>query len=170
MKKLHNPTQSYPSQSIRFKLGLKSGAGFALIATISVMALVVMIAMAMVGLSTSVVRTNQHGKAMEEAQANARMALMMAIAELQRSTGLDTRVTAPANILESTAPPLTGAWRSWEGTDHDITGRPIAPDYSVKTGSDSASGHFLTWLVLFGDTRFLCKDGLLFQMVERKIL
>ncbi len=79
---------------------LKSQAsGFALIATISVMSLVIMIAMAMVGLSTSVVRTSQHGRAMEEAQANARMALVIAIGKLQIAMGPDTRISARAELL-----------------------------------------------------------------------
>lgn len=122
--------------------------GFALIATLSLMVLVVMIALAMLSLSTIELRSSRSGKAMAEAQANARMALMMAIGELQKSTGSDTRVTAPAEIIEPSAPPLTGVWRSWEGTNHDSsTGRPIRPDYTVKTRPESDSGNFLTWLV-----------------------
>ena len=52
----------YPSQSLRFKLGLKFEleSGFALISTISVMALVVMIAMAMVSLNNTELLTSQH--------------------------------------------------------------------------------------------------------------
>ena len=57
--------------------------GFALIATISVMVLLVMIALAMLSLSTIELRSVRHDDAMRTAQANARMALMIAIGELQ---------------------------------------------------------------------------------------
>jgi hypothetical protein len=111
--------------------------GFALIATISIMALLVMVALGMLSLSTIEMRSSQNGKAMAEAQANARMALMLAIGELRKHAGSDTRITAPADILDSSYPPALGVWRSWGGSDHeasgDLKGRPKAPDYSSKT-------------------------------------
>jgi len=137
---------AYKSFSSAFS-SRRDARGFALISSILIMALLVMVAMGMLSLSTIEVRSSQNSKAMAEAQANARMALMIAIGELQRATGSDTRVTAPADIVESGAPPLTGVWRSWEGSNHDSTGRPIKPDYTVKTKSESSSGRFLTWLV-----------------------
>lgn len=73
--------------------------GFALIATISVMVLLVMIALAMLGLSSIELRSSKHADAMATAQANARMALMIAIGELQQTTGTDQSITAPAAIL-----------------------------------------------------------------------
>ena len=57
----------------------KSPAGFALIATISVMVLLVMIALAMLSLSTIELRSGQNAKVMGEAKANARLALMLAL-------------------------------------------------------------------------------------------
>jgi type II secretory pathway component PulK len=73
-------------------------AGFALITIMSVMALLVMIALAMLSLSTIAVRASKNGKAMAEAKANARMALMIAIGELQKSAGPDQRITANADV------------------------------------------------------------------------
>ncbi|WP_227021593.1 hypothetical protein [Oceaniferula marina] len=75
--------------------------GFALVATISVMVLLVMIALAMLSLSTVELRSSTAAKAQEEARANARVALMMAIGELQKYAGPDQRVTAEADILSS---------------------------------------------------------------------
>lgn len=78
---------------------LREARGFALIATISIMALLVMIALGMLSLSAVEVRSSQNGRAMAEAQANARMALMIAIGELQDSLGPDQRISARGATL-----------------------------------------------------------------------
>ena len=88
MRNSHN--HSFASSKLR--------SGFALIATISVMVLLVMIALAMLSLSSIELRSSRHEDAMHTAQANARMALMIAIGELQKSAGPDQRVTATASI------------------------------------------------------------------------
>lgn len=125
--------------------------GFALIATISIMVLLMMIALAMMSLSSTEVRASQNGRAMEEARANARMALMIALGDLQKYAGPDTRVTASSSIIDSTSAPLTGVWRSWEGTNHETSGpfagRPVVPDYELKKTSEADGGRFLSWLV-----------------------
>ena len=72
--------------------------GFALIATISVMVLLVMVALAMLSLATLEQRSQGISNARIEAQTNARLALMHAIARLQSATGPDQRMTAPANF------------------------------------------------------------------------
>ncbi len=126
---------------------LLSRKGFALISSLMIMMLLMLVALAMLSLSSTSVRSATVGKGISEAQANARMALMLAIGELQRSSGSDTRITAPADIVETNAPPLTGVWKSWEGTNHDSIGRPIKPNYSVKSKNESDGGRFLTWLV-----------------------
>ena len=96
--------------------------GFALIATISVMVLLVMIALAMLSLSTIELRASQNGRAMAEAQANARVALMLAIGKLQQHAGSDMRITATADILDASYPPALGVWRSWEGSNNQASG------------------------------------------------
>ena len=78
----------------------RRNAGFALIATISVMVLLVMIALAMLSLSTIELRASRNGQAMAEAQGNARLALMLAIGELQKEMGPDMRVSAEAAIFD----------------------------------------------------------------------
>jgi hypothetical protein len=86
------------------------------------------------------------------------MALLIAIGELQRHTGSDTRVTASASIVDENYPQVMGVWKSWQGTDHEVTGRdpaPVAPgrakipEYSAKgvTESPSGTGRFVNWLV-----------------------
>ena len=118
--------------NLPYPSSLREARGFALIATISIMALLVMIALGMLSLSTIEMRSSQNGRAMAEAQANARMALMLAIGELQKYTGSDTRVTASSTIVDPDSAPLVGVWKSWEGTDHTPDGRPITADYFRK--------------------------------------
>jgi Tfp pilus assembly protein PilX len=119
--------------------------GFALVVSLTMMILLTIIAVGLLSLSAVTLRTASQTSAMLEAQANARMALMIAIGELQKHAGADTRITAPADILNPDLPPLTGVWRSWEGTNHEasgsFTGRPSAPVYASK------DSRLLSWLV-----------------------
>ena len=123
--------------------------GFTLIITISMMVLLTMIAFGLLSLSAVSLRGGSQNQARAMAQANARLAMMIAIGELQKNTGLDTRITAPSSIVQPNNPPLTGVWKSWEGKDHDPNGRPIAPAYSSKTQRATATGdgRFVNWLV-----------------------
>jgi len=124
---------------------LREARGFALIATISIMALLVMIALGMLSLSAVEVRSSQNGKAVAEAQANARMALMIATGELQKQMGPDQRISANADILSLDAsgtavsvanPHYMGVWDSWiAGTVDPAT---VNPDYP------SAASHHQT--------------------------
>lgn len=120
------------------------------------MVLLTLIAVGFLSLSTVALRTSSANEAASIARANARMALVEAIAQLQSLTGPDTRVTASAEMLDPKNPPLTGVWRSWEGLDRDTNGKPIPPDLSQKqqpgdpdelpnAGSPS-QGRFLGWL------------------------
>ena len=75
--------------------------GFALVATVSMMVLLTLVAIAMLSLST-IEQRSSGGSANEAdrmARANARMALMIALGELQEAAGPDQRVTATASIL-----------------------------------------------------------------------
>ena len=87
--------------------------GFALIATISIMVLLVMVALAMLSLSTLELRSSSDSNHRAIAQANARLALMQALAELQKHAGPDQRVTARAAILEADGAEFAN--RNWVG-------------------------------------------------------
>lgn len=92
--------------------------GFALIATIVIMVLLVMVALAILSLSTIELRNGQNDKAVAEAQANARLALMLAIGELQRNLGPDQRVNANASLYLIDQTPRSqwmGVYKSWPG-------------------------------------------------------
>jgi Tfp pilus assembly protein PilX len=119
--------------------------GFALIATISVMVLLVLVALAMLSLSTLELKTARQDRAIADAQSNARMALMLAIGELQKTAGPDQRITAGAGLMDTDKsghhtiegvanPYWTGVWQS---------------DSSLTPGSytDRKANLFLRWLV-----------------------
>jgi Tfp pilus assembly protein PilX len=78
-------------------------AGFALVITLSLMVLLTVIAVGLMSLSAISLRSASRGDAMATAQANARLALMMAIGELQSKAGPDQRVTATANFAGTAA-------------------------------------------------------------------
>jgi len=105
--------------------------GFALVVTLSLMILLTVIAVGLLTLSSVTLRTSAQGTAQANARANARLALMLAIGELQKTAGLDQRITAPANLVNSTAATgIAGVWKSW---------RPpfTSPDYAAaKTGTN----------------------------------
>jgi hypothetical protein len=126
---------------------VRTPKGFALVVTISLLVLLSVIALGFLSLSAVTLRSGSHDQAQMEARANARLALQIAIGELQKQTGTDTRVTASASIVDETYPPVLGVWRSWEGTNHDPNGRPKAPAYSEKDQPEASGGRFLNWLV-----------------------
>lgn len=116
--------------------------GFALVVTLSLMILLTVIAVGLLSLSTISLRASGASADNAAARSNARMALMLAIGDLQKHAGLDTRVTARADILDANNPPVVGVWKSWEGSDHEVSGRPISPGDYQK----SKEGRFLGWL------------------------
>ncbi len=121
--------------------------GFALVVSLTLMVLLSVLVVGLLGLSSIALRTGTAGEARAEARANARLALTLALGELQTSLGPDQRVSARASSIAgggASEPNLTGAWKSWRwsvtGGDPDYTGR----DYGDK------AGRFEGWLVSTG--------------------
>ncbi|QJE97975.1 hypothetical protein [Luteolibacter luteus] len=78
---------------------------------ISLMVLLTVLAVGLLTLSTVSLRASSQGEAMQVARSNARMALSLAIGQLQKSAGADQRITAPAAVEDDNAPSwLTGVW------------------------------------------------------------
>lgn len=72
--------------------------GFALIVTLSIMILLVVIGVGMLSLSVISLRRSTAGEARQVAEANARMALILALGRLQAAAGPDQRATGAADM------------------------------------------------------------------------
>ncbi|MDH4444962.1 MAG: hypothetical protein QE267_07515 [Akkermansiaceae bacterium] len=116
--------------------------GFALIATLLLMILLTVIAVGLLSLSSITLRSSTHGTAMQTARANARMAMMLALGELQNTLGPDQRATARSEMLaeKPAYPKITGVYKSV------LPGLPTDPAaYFKKLRTDSKDQ--VTWLV-----------------------
>lgn len=92
--------------------------GFAFVAVISIMILLSMLALGILSLSSIALRSRDSTDAQIEAQANARLALQMAIGQLQSVAGSDLRATASASFADPTFPEnWTGVWSTGEERD-----------------------------------------------------
>lgn len=74
--------------------------GSALVAAVSLLVLLALVALGMLSLSAISLRSAGNASAMDEAKANARLALMIAIGELQKEVGPDMRITSTAALLD----------------------------------------------------------------------
>lgn len=91
-------------------------SGFALVVTLSLMVLLLVIGLGLLSLSSVTMRTSSLDEARAAARANARLAMTLALSELQKEMGPDQRITATsANFSDSavTFPHWTAALDSW---------------------------------------------------------
>jgi len=116
--------------------------GFALVITLALMVLLTLIVVGLLSLSSVALRSAAEGGAMATARGNARLALMLALGELQRSAGPDQRVTARADILDEKIanPKITGVWAAME---IKASAPPAAADYLMP----AKDAKFQAWLV-----------------------
>ncbi|BDS07057.1 hypothetical protein NT6N_20970 [Oceaniferula spumae] len=142
--------------------------GFALIATISVMVLMVMISLATLSLSTLTIRQSQQNEHQTAAETNARMALMLALAELQKNVGPDQRVTATSAIFDTDPttleiddvanPHIVGAWSTLDDDGIPIIERHddgyLTDKRNPGTAAYNHKEKVLRWLVSSQDNSF----------------
>ncbi|MES2660854.1 MAG: hypothetical protein V4689_19670 [Verrucomicrobiota bacterium] len=95
------------------------------------MMLLTLLGVALLSLSSISLRGTGREDARMKARANARMALIMAVGELQKSLGPDKAISAPSGILGETPakPGLTGVWKSRDYTP-ELQGGTTTPDYA----------------------------------------
>jgi type II secretory pathway pseudopilin PulG len=118
------------------------------VATLSVTSLIVLLVMGLLSLSTLARRSASSQLARAEAQANARLAMVLAIGQLQKEMGPDSRISAPPDA-GTTATGGQSRWSAvydaWRINPNDTTGR-WSPSSRVP--------NFRSWLVsgAAGDT------------------
>lgn len=117
----------------------KGEKGFTLIITISLMVLLTMIAVGVLSLSSVTLRSSTQGNAMSIARGNAKLALMMALGELQKYAGQDKSITATSEITSENPAKynITGVWDSWDNS-------PSAPTSDYK---GQKAERFRKWIV-----------------------
>ena len=132
------PMIVYPFRRPRNRRSFRARGGFALVITLSLMILLALLAVGLLSLSAVSLRNSAAGLAGAEARANARLAMMMALGDLQKLLGPDRAVTAPADLRSPTATmPLTGVWESWAPR----------PDESAPNYQSAKQERFRQWLV-----------------------
>ncbi len=132
--------------------------GFALVATLSLMILLTVLAVGLLSLSTVSLRSASQGNAQSEARANAKLALMLAIGELQKEMGPDMRISAEAAVLDTneSTERIDGlaqsrwlgsfdAWGNWLNAEYT---RPGGSTLKIQdTYSKGRSSMFRRWLL-----------------------
>jgi len=132
------------------------------VVTISILVLLALVCVGLLSLSTTTVRTARHAQAMELARTNARLALMVAIGELQQHAGSDTAITTDGRFVpvdpESSGPStygrrtdevanpwLTGVWRRLPREQapldpnlDDYQPHPVAPEVAWLVSGNEA--------------------------------
>lgn len=114
--------------------------GFALVAMLFLMVLLAMTALGLLSLSTVTLRASSQEEGKLRARANAKLALQLAIGQLQTLAGPDKRVTAPSSILTGDGKGqsnLTGVWEGWKWN-----GEGGVPDWEKEKAS-----RFKGWLI-----------------------
>ena len=128
--------------------------GFALVVTLSLMILLTVVAIGLLSLSSISLRSSSISSAQQKAQANARLAMMLALGELQKELGPDQRISVPGSQLladtDITGPKhWTGVYESWKGASW-----PFATSEEIRPESPT----FRRWLISGDETIVTMKD------------
>ena len=96
------------------RVGRGPRAGFALVVSLAMLLLLGLVAVGMLGLAAVELRKSGRDEPAAVARANARLALVRAIGQLQVELGPDTRISAQADLLKAgmKQPHWTGVWSS----------------------------------------------------------
>ncbi|MEI7909284.1 MAG: hypothetical protein WCK77_06585 [Verrucomicrobiota bacterium] len=124
--------------------------GFALVVTMSLLVLLLMLTVGLLSLSSLSLRTASRDSASQQARANARLALQLALGRLQLAAGPDQRVTAPsASGPKRAQSRLTGVWQGWKWN-----GEGAAPNWK-----NEKSRRFIGWLVSSPDPKQAAQES-----------
>ncbi len=139
------------SKTVSLSAGARArGGGFALVATLTLMMLIGLIAVGILAVASSQNRVAAQTVLQAEARQQALLGLDAAIAELQMEVGPDQRVTASSGILaEGAANPqhILGVWDSWNAPLYGSSGGGKIQ----STYSQGRSSKFRRWLISHKD-------------------
>jgi hypothetical protein len=131
--------------------GRDSRRGFALLITITLLSFLVLLLVSLAALTRVETQVAANSQQLGQARQNALLALNVALGELQRTTGPDRRVTAPANLANATA-----ASPHWVG----VYGNSAAADYTQPPSAITpSSSRLLQWLVSGNENVTLTADA-----------
>lgn len=120
--------------------------GFALVVTLSLMILLAVISVGLLGLAAVELRKSGSQDARATAMANARLALVLAVGQLQKELGDDRRITADASIFTNSKNPYAvGVWDGWSPDLASKTGSGSTPRVDYRTPKSQTG--FRNWLV-----------------------
>jgi type II secretory pathway pseudopilin PulG len=116
-------------------------SGFTLVITISLLVLLVMISIALLSLSSVTLRTTSRADAHAIARANARLAMMVALGDLQKQMGPDMRISAEAAIFDNNpkTPDVEGVAQPHWLASYNSWGNWLNTDYTPPGGSNISS-------------------------------
>ncbi|MCH7228109.1 hypothetical protein [Haloferula sp. A504] len=125
--------------------------------TLALMVLLALLAVGLLSLASVSLRSSTTAVAASEARANARLALSMALGELQKTMGPDQRVSANGAILGSGSgdtdpahPRWMGVWDSWKAGEGEASQHRTVSgvtDEMHPSYSPNRIDHFRSWLV-----------------------
>jgi type II secretory pathway pseudopilin PulG len=130
----------------------ESSSGFALVTSLMLVSLILLIALGLASLASIELRRTTLDSDAAQARVNARLALMMAIGQLQRTLGPDQRVSASADILGNhpAEPHWTGVWRTTQPDGSPLFSRDDLQGGLRDTrfnGNFNAADTVMEWLV-----------------------
>lgn len=149
----------------------RGNRGFALIATLTLMMLLAMLAVAIMATAASQNRIALQTVLQSEARQQALVGLDAAIGELQVQLGPDQRVSASSGIISenegSTPQHILGVWDSWDGP---IYGRSLSGKGSKITETYSAgrSNMFRRWMISARDESSARELGAVSSLCNRQ--
>lgn len=140
--------------------------GFALIAAITLMLLLALISVGIMTLATTVSRNSNRGRLAEEARAQARLALQIALGRMQAELGPDQRITALSGIASSqsdkestqgvSSPYVMGVWDSWDTWLNRTSKKNGRIQDTYTKGRETM---FRRWLISAADEELLRRWG-----------
>ena len=123
---------------------VRASQGFALIVSLLLMVMLTIVAVGLLSLSSITLRSAGQGNAAATARANARLAMILAIGELQRTMGPDQRVSVPADSLAGAPLVVDAGWKNATAVLKHTEDALLPPD---ETPANKMKREFQGWLV-----------------------